>query len=101
MQSASSPKEFNAMRDELYDAMRELAKENHRARVAKNPQRVAFAIESFETEGIRYSLKNPQIGHFHAWDENGRLYQFWASTGKILGSNRRGIKNFIRLLKGR
>lgn len=88
------------MRDEIYDGLRELAKQNHRERVAKNPDRIAFAEQQFRNKGIRYSLKNAQIGHFHAWDASGRLWQFWASTGKILGSNRRGIHNFIKLLEG-
>ncbi|MBO5953332.1 MAG: hypothetical protein J6Q53_04330 [Oscillospiraceae bacterium] len=89
------------MRDELYDGLKALAKQNHRERVAKNPERVAYAIEQFETKGIRYALKNPEIGHFHAWDKKGNLYQFWASTGKILGTNMRGIHNFIKILGGR
>lgn len=88
------------MRDELYDGLKALAKQNHRERVAKNPERIAYAIEQFESNGIQYALKNPEIGHFHAWDANGQLRQFWASTGKILGSNRRGIHNFIKIIKG-
>ena len=88
------------MREEIYDALRVLAKQNHRERVAKTPERVAYAIEQFEAKGIRYSLKNPNIGHFHAWDAKGNLYQFWASTGKILGTNRRGIHHFIKILGG-
>lgn len=89
------------MRDEIYDGLRELAKQNHRERVAKNPERIAYAERQFKSNDIRYSLKNPEIGHFHAWDATGRLWQFWASTGKILGSNRRGIHNFIKLLEGK
>ena len=87
------------MRDEIYDALKELATQNHRERVAKTPDRIAYAEQQFNSKGIRYSLKNAQIGHFHAWDASGRLRQFWASTGKILGSNRRGIHNFIKLLE--
>lgn len=88
------------MRDELYDGLKAIAKQNHRERVAKNPERIAYAIEQFEAKGIRYALKNSEIGHFHAWDANGQLRQFWASTGKILGSNRRGVHNFIKIIKG-
>lgn len=88
------------MHDDLYDGLKALAKQNHRERVAKNPERIAYAIEQFESNGIRYALKNPEIGHFHAWDAKGQLLQFWASTGKILGSNRRGIHNFIKIIKG-
>ena len=88
------------MRDELYDGLKALAKQNHRERVAKNPDRIAYAIEQFESNGIQYALKNSEIGHFHAWDAKGQLRQFWASTGKILGSSRRGIHNFIKIIKG-
>ena len=88
------------MRDELYDGLKAIAKQNHRERVAKNPERIAYAIKQFEVNGIRYSLKNSENGHFHALDANGQLRQFWASTGKILGSNRRGIRNFIKIIKG-
>jgi hypothetical protein len=87
------------MRDEIWDALKDHAKQNHRERVAKNPERIAYAEQQFSSRGIRYSLKNAEIGHFHAWDASGRLHQFWASTGKILGSNRRGIHNFIKLLE--
>lgn len=88
------------MRDEIYDGLKAIAKQNHRDRVAKNPDRVAYAIEQFERNSIRYALKNSEIGHFHAWDKHGQLHQFWASTGKILGTNRRGIYNFIKILGG-
>lgn len=88
------------MHDELYDGLKALAKQNHRERVAKNPERIAYAIEQFESNGIRYALKNTEIGHFHAWDAKGQLRQFWASTGKILGTHRRGIHNFIKILGG-
>ncbi len=88
------------MRDELYDGLKALAKKNHRDRVAKNPDRIAYAIEQFEALGIRYELKNSETGHFHAWDINGHRQQFWASTGKILAIHRRGIHSFIKILKG-
>ena len=88
------------MRDEVWDALRDHAKQNHKERVAKNPERVAYAEQMFKEHNVRFSLKNADIGHFHAWDKNGNLRQFWASTGKILGSSRRGIHNFIKILEG-
>ena len=78
------------------------AEEKHRERVAKNADRIQYAIEQFEKNNIEYRLLNAQIGHFHCWRKrDGKLYQYWAGTGKILGYNNRGIHLLIReLLKG-
>ena len=88
------------VRDEIWDALKEHAKKVHKERVAKNPDRIAYAIEQFEKHNIEYSLKNEQIGHFHCRRKSDdKLFQFWASTGKILGyENPRGIHTLIRLL---
>lgn len=77
------------------------AKEKHAQRVAQNGNRVEFAKQQFEKNNIEYALKNEAIGHFHAWRKSdGRLFQFWAGTGKILGEEtRRGIADFIAILK--
>ena len=75
------------------------AKEKHEERVSKNPNRVDYAIEQFKKNDIEYQLKNKSIGHFHCWRKSdGRLFQFWAGTGKILGYNNRGIHLLIREL---
>ena len=81
------------MSAEDYEVIKALAKDNHRKRVAENPQRIKYAIEQFDKNGIRYSLKNEQIGHFHCWRKSdNKLFNFYASTGKIQGEeNRRGI----------
>ena len=42
-------------------------KEIHDARVAKNPQRIAYAIEQFKKNNIEYQLKNEVTGHLHCW----------------------------------
>lgn len=78
----------------------EILKQKHDERVLKNPDRVEYAIEQFEKHGIEYQLKNPGIGHFHCWRKRDRkLYQFWASTGKIMGHDRaRGIHALVRIL---
>ena len=52
-------------RDELWDALKDHAKQVHSERVAKNPDRIAYAIQQFEAHGIEYQLKNEQTGHFH------------------------------------
>ena len=88
------------MRDEIWDILRENAKETHKKRVAKTPDRIAYVIEQFEKNGIEYSLKSKENGHFHCKRKSdGKLFQFWASTGKILGyEGARGIRALIRLL---
>lgn len=78
------------------------AQEQHRERVAKNPNRIQYAIDQFEKNDIEYQLLNTSTGHLHCWRKrDGKLYQFWAGTGKILGYRNRGIHLLIKeLLKG-
>lgn len=78
------------------------AEKKHRERVAKNSDRIAFAIKQFEKHDIEYTLKNEQTGHFHCRRKSDdRLFQFWAGTGKIYGYDRlRGIHSLIKLLEG-
>lgn len=84
---------------EMFDALKEDCKKRHSERVEKTPDRIKYAISQFESNGIRYELKNPAIGHFHCWRKSdGRLYQFWAGTGKILGYRNRGIRLLIKEL---
>lgn len=84
---------------EDFDVLKQDCKKRHDERVAKTPDRVNYAIEQFEKNNIRYELKNPSIGHFHCWRKSdGRLYQFWAGTGKILGYRNRGINLLIKEL---
>lgn len=88
-------------RDEFWDALKEHAHRNHQERVSKNPDRIAYAIQQFETHGIEYQLKNPQTGHFHCWRKSDdQLFQFYAGTGKIQGLQARGIHNLIKILEG-
>lgn len=74
-------------------------KKRHTERVSKTPNRIEYAIQQFEKREIKYQLKNETIGHFHCWRKSdGRLFQFWASTGKIMGYNNRGIHLLIKEL---
>lgn len=84
---------------EIFDAYREISEENHRQRVEKTPSRVSYAEEKLKAHGIKYEIKNPTIGHFHCWRRSdGKLIQFWAGTGKIMGhQNIRGINSLVRL----
>lgn len=84
--------------EEYWNYLSQAAKQTHDERVAKNPDRVQFAEEQFKKNNIEYKIKNTANGHIHAWDRNGKLQQFWAGTGKIMGSNLRGIHNFINIL---
>lgn len=52
-------------RDECWDALKEHARQNHRERVAKNPDRIEYAIRQLEAHNIEYVLKNDATGHFH------------------------------------
>ena len=85
---------------EDFEALRDLAKFNHDKRVADNPRRINYAIEQFKRHGIEYELKNEGTGHFHCKRKrDGKLFQFYAGTGKIQGeNNRRGIDSLIRIL---
>ncbi|MCL2357613.1 MAG: hypothetical protein FWC70_10790 [Defluviitaleaceae bacterium] len=87
------------MREE-FDALKSLLKQRHDERVAKTPDRIRYAIAEFNKNDIEFSVKNHAIGHIHAWTKgDNKVFQFWADTGKILGSNKRGIHAFIGLLK--
>ena len=44
--------------------LRDLANENHKARIAKTPGRIQYAISQFEKYDIEYA-KNEATGHFH------------------------------------
>lgn len=93
--------EREACPEESFDGGYHLwAEEQHRARVAKNPDRIQYAIEQFRANNIEFSLKNAQTGHFHCRRQSDdKLFQFWAGTGKIMGHEReRGIHALIKLL---
>lgn len=78
------------------------AEQKYKERVAKNPDRIEYAIKQFEKHDIEYELKNAQIGHFHCRRKSDdKLFQFYAGTGKIQGFNNvRGIHALIRMLEG-
>lgn len=81
--------------------LKDHAKQVHSERVAKNPDRIAYAIQQFEAHGIEYQLKNEQTGHFHCWRKSDdKLFQFYAGTGKIQGfAQVRGIHSLIQMLE--
>lgn len=80
--------------------------EKHKERVAKNPERLAYAITQPQTHGIEFVLKNEATGHIHCRRKrDDRLVQFWAGTGKIYdpkshyGDSERGIHALIKYLE--
>ena len=84
---------------EYWRDVKPILKQQHDERVAKNPDRIEYAIQQFEKYEIRYELKNQSNGHFHCWRKSdNKLFQFWAGTGKILGYNNRGIALLIKEL---
>lgn len=87
--------------DETFDGGYHLyAQEKHKERVAKNPDRISYAIKQFEEHSIEYVLKNEQTGHFHCRRKSDdKLFQFYAGTGKIQGcTSARGIHALISIL---
>lgn len=86
-------------RDECWDALKEHARQNHKERVAKNPDRIEYAIRQLEAHNIEYVLKNDATGHFHCRRKSDdALVQFWAGTGKILGYTQRGMLEQLKVI---
>lgn len=86
------------MSREDFEGIAENAKRIHAERVAKTPDRIAYAKNMLDKNGIRYALKSAENGHMHVWDSSGALWQFWCSTGKILGREDRGIHRLVKLI---
>ena len=64
-----------------------------------NQERLQYAISQLDKHGIEYVLKNEVSGHLHCRKKSDdSLIQFWASTGKIMGCETKGIHNLIELL---
>lgn len=76
-------------------------KELHKQRVAKNPQRLLYAMKKLNDNGITYKVCNEATGQINCYFANGKCLTFYAGTGKIQGYKYlRGIGNFVRLCKG-
>lgn len=82
------------------DEVKDLSREYHRQRVERTPDKIEYAIKQFDENGIEYRLLNKETGHFHCHRKSdGGLYQYWASTGKILGIDyTKGIDELIKRL---
>ena len=88
------------MSKEDFEGIREHARQQHAERVAKNPERIEYAIKQFRAHDIEYRLKNPTTGHFHCRRKSDdKLFEFYAGTGKIKGEeDKRGIHALVRML---
>ena len=64
----------------------------------KREEGIKLAIEAFEARGIKYKLCCEENGHFHVWDNNGKLYQYWASTDRIMSHKESGLATLIVLI---
>ena len=87
------------MSAEDFEGIKILAKQNHRSRVAKTPERVKYAISQLEKAGVEYKVCNQVTGQINAKTVRGKTLTFYAGTGKIAGRNERGIANFIRICR--
>lgn len=75
-------------------------KEMHKQRVAKNPQRLEYAVKLLKENGITFKVCNEQTGQINCYFANGNILTFYAGTGKIQGRNDvRGIRSFLMLCK--
>lgn len=75
-------------------------KEMHKQRVAKNSQRIEYAVKLLKDNGITFKVCNEQTGQINCYFANGNILTFYAGTGKIQGRNDvRGIRSFIMLCK--
>jgi len=62
-------------------------------------ERIQYATELLKKNGIEFTLKNEQSGHYHCRRKSDdKLIQFWAGTGKIMNYEKCGIHNLITLL---
>lgn len=63
-------------------------------------ERLEYAEKLLKENSIKYRVCNRDIAHIQAYNSENKAFNFWARTGKIQGCEQRGIKNFIKLLKG-
>ena len=88
------------MSREDFEGIREYAKKQHQERVAKNPERLEYAVKLLKENGITFKVCNETTGQINCYFANGNMLTFYAGTGKIQGYvSVRGIRAFIRLCK--
>lgn len=67
-------------------------------RIAKNPQRLAYAVKKLTENGITFKVCDEASAQINAYFANGKHLTFYAGTGKIQGyTSCRGIDAFLKL----
>ena len=89
------------MSREDFEGLKDHARQCHKERVAKNPERIDYAINQFEKHNVEYLLTDMFTGHFRCYRKSDdKLFEFYAGTGKIKGiDDKRGIHALIKLLE--
>ena len=60
-------------------------------------EKIDNAIEHFKLNNIKTNFKNEKAGHFYVWDKNGKLYNYFAKTGNIVGYYNKGLIAMLRI----
>lgn len=61
--------------------------------------RLDYAKKQLEANNIEYTVINETNGHIHCRRKSDdKLFQFYANTGTIQGSDKKGIHNLIEIL---
>lgn len=63
-------------------------------------ERVKYALKRLEESGFEARCVNDKQGLIHCYDRDGELVCYYATTGKICGSNKRGLIRLLERLRG-
>ena len=71
-------------------------------RYVEQPQneRVKYALKRLEENGFEARCVNDVQGLIHCYDRDGELVCYYATTGKIVGSDKKGILRLLDRLRG-
>lgn len=71
-------------------------------RYVEQPQneRVKYALIRLEENGFEARCVNDKQGLIHCYDRDGELVRYYANTGKIVGSDKKGILRLLDRLRG-
>jgi len=62
-------------------------------------ERLDYAKKLLAENNVEFKVCNEDNAHIQVKADNGKILNFWARTGKIQGTEKRGIKNFIKFIK--
>ena len=63
-------------------------------------ERVKYALKCLEENGFEARCVNDAQGLIHCYDRDGELVCYYATTGKIQGSDKKGILRLLDRLRG-